>query len=143
MKIDATYTFQADRARVWARLLDPEALRTCIPGCESLVAAGADRWTARLSVGAGPIRGMYTGTVAIVDQREPGALTLEVEGRGTPGFVKGSAVITLTGEGTITQVTVAADGQVGGTVAAVGQRMLAGVARTLMNQFFECLGKGL
>ncbi len=143
MRIEATYDLSVGRAVVWSRLLDADALRACIPGCESLIPSGPDRWDTTLAVGAGPIRGKYTGTVAIVDQHEPGLLTLRVEGKGMPGFVKGSAVITLTEEGTRTRVSVAADGQVGGTVAAVGQRMLTGVARMLMDQFFDCVGKAV
>lgn len=141
MKLEASYNLPADRATVWARLLDADALRSCIPGCQSLVASGADRWAATLSVGAGPIRGTYTGTVALVDQVAPGTLTLQVDGKGLPGFVKGSAVITLAEQGSGTRLSVDADGQVGGTVAAVGQRMLSGVARMLMDQFFACIGR--
>ncbi len=141
MRIDATYGLPAGRAEVWSRLLQADALRACIPGCQSLEASGPDRWDAKLSIGAGPIRGTYTGTVAIVDQAEPDSLTLEVDGKGLPGFVKGKALITLVENGTGTTVTVGADAQVGGTVAAVGQRMLTGVARMLMDQFFACLGR--
>lgn len=141
MRIDATYSLPAGRGEVWSRLLQADALRSCIPGCQSLDVSGADRWDARLSIGAGPIRGIYTGTVAIVDQTEPASLTLEVEGKGLPGFVKGRAVIGLVENGSGTTVTVGADAQVGGTVAAVGQRMLSGVARMLMDQFFACLGR--
>ena len=143
MKVEGTYAYPAPPDRVWTRLLDPQALRECIPGCESLEPAGEDRWSALLNVGAGPIRGRYNGSVAIADKREPLSYTLQVEGRGGPGFVKGTAHITLTPSGEGTQVGVTADGQVGGTVAAVGQRMLAGVAKVLMGQFFDCLATKL
>lgn len=139
MRVEGSYSFAAPPARVWIRLLDPEALRSCIPGCEALDAVGPDRWTAKLTVGAGPIRGRYDGAVAITDKHEPASYVLEVEGRGTPGFVKGTAHVSLVADGDGTRVDVAADGQVGGTVAAVGQRMLSGVARALMGQFFDCL----
>lgn len=143
MRIEGTFAFAAPPARVWTRLQDPDALRKCIPGCRELVASGPDRWTATLSVGAGPIRGTYTGSVAIRDKQEPVSYVLDVDGKGAPGFVKGSAGVTLAPDGTGTRVTVAADAQVGGTVAAVGQRMITGVARALMGQFFDCLGTEL
>lgn len=139
MKVEGSYSFPAPPERVWVALLDPQALRSCIPGCETLEANGTDRWTAKLTVGAGPIRGRYDGAVAITAKEQPTSYTLEVEGRGTPGFVKGTARVSLVAEGDGTRVDVSADGQVGGTVAAVGQRMLSGVARALMTQFFECL----
>ncbi len=143
MKIEGSWVYAAPPERVWQRLLDSEALRSCIPGCKSLEATGEERWDATLSVGVGPIRGIYTGKVAIVQKNEPLSYTLELEGKGAPGFVKGTAQVTLTPVPEGTRVDVNADGQVGGTVAAVGQRMLSGVARQLMGQFFDCLKGGL
>ena len=139
MKVEGAYSFPAPPERVWGLLLDPDNLRGCIPGCESLTETGPDRWDATLKVGVASIRGTYKSKVAIVDKQEPTSYTLQVEGSGGPGFVKGSAKITLTPEGEGTRVAVDGDGQVGGTVAGVGQRMLGGVAKMLMNQFFECL----
>jgi carbon monoxide dehydrogenase subunit G len=92
-----------------------------------------------MTVGVAAIKGTYKGKVAIVDRQPPQQYTLEVEGSGGPGFVKGTAVISLAPEGEGTQVSVAGDGQVGGMLAGVGQRMLPGVAKMLMNQFFDCL----
>jgi carbon monoxide dehydrogenase subunit G len=92
-----------------------------------------------MKVGVAAIRGTYKGKVAIVDKRPPTSYTLQIEGSGGPGFVKGSAKIALAPEGEGTGVKVDGDGQVGGMLAGVGQRMLPGVAKMLMNQFFECL----
>jgi carbon monoxide dehydrogenase subunit G len=92
-----------------------------------------------MRVGVAAIKGTYKGKVAIVDKEPPTAYTLEVEGSGGPGFVKGTARISLEPEGSGTRVKVEGDGQVGGMLAGVGQRMLPGVAKMLMNQFFECL----
>jgi carbon monoxide dehydrogenase subunit G len=64
---------------------------------------------------------------------------LDVEGSGGPGFVKGTARISLIADGDETKVTVDGDGQVAGMLAGAGQRMLPGVAKLLMNQYFECL----
>lgn len=119
--------------------MDPESLRGCIPGCESLTETGPQQWDTLLKVGVASIRGTYKGKVAIVDQDEPHAYTLQVEGSGGQGFVKGTARISLTPEGDTTRVHVDGDGQVGGMIAGVGQRMLGGAAKMLMNQFFECL----
>lgn len=139
MKVEGSYAYPATPERVWARLLDPAALRSCIPGCEALEPSGPDRWTAKLSVGVGPVRGRYDGSVAIANKREPVSYTLEIEGSGSPGFVRGTAQVSLVAGDAGTRVDVTAEAQVGGTVAAVGQRMLSGVAKTLMGQFFDCL----
>lgn len=143
MKLAGVYSFDATPDRVWAMLLSPEALKNCIPGCEKLEPTGDDMYNATMKVGVAAIRGNYAGKVRIADKDEPNSYTLHVEGSGGPGFVRGEARISLTPNGSSTTVSVDADGQVGGTVAGVGQRMLGGVAKMLMNQFFDCLRKQL
>jgi carbon monoxide dehydrogenase subunit G len=139
MKVEGAYTFPGQPQQVWDLLLDPESLRSCIPGVETLTETSPDHWDAVMRVGVAAIKGTYKGKVAIVDKQAPDSYTLEVEGSGGPGFVKGSAKITLAASDAGTQVKVDGDGQVGGMLAGVGQRMLPGVAKMLMNQFFECL----
>jgi uncharacterized protein len=139
MKVEGVYTFPGPPQQVWDLLLDPDSLRTCIPGAESLTETSADHWDAVLRVGVAAIKGTYKGKVAIVDRVPPTSYVLQVEGSGGPGFVKGSAKVTLEPEGDGTRVKVDGEGQVGGMLAGVGQRMLPGVAKMLMNQFFECL----
>src|SRR6185436_1493347 len=127
MKVEAVYSFPAAPEKVWELLLDPESLRSCIPGAESLTETGPDHWDAVMKVGVAAIKGTYKGKVGIVEKAEPSSYVLQVEGSGGPGFVKGSAKVTLTAEGDNTQVTVDGEGQVGGMLAGVGQRMLPGV----------------
>jgi carbon monoxide dehydrogenase subunit G len=139
MKVEGVYTFPGPPQQVWDLLLSADSLRACIPGVESLTETGPDHWDAVMRVGVAAIKGTYKGKVAIVDQQPPNSYTLEVEGSGGPGFVKGIARISLEPDGAGTRVKVDGDGQVGGMLAGVGQRMLPGVAKMLMNQFFECL----
>ena len=140
MKVEGAYSFPGPPQKVWDLLLDPESLRACIPGVETLTETSPDHWDAVMRVGVAAIKGTYKGKVAIVDKAAPNGYTLQVEGSGGPGFVKGSAKISLHADGdNATRVAVDGDGQVGGMLAGVGQRMLPGVAKMLMNQFFECL----
>ncbi len=139
MKVEGVYSFPGQPEPVWELLLNPDSLRACIPGVESLTETSEDHWDAVMKVGVAAIRGTYKGKVGIVDKQAPTSYTLQVEGSGGPGFVKGSAKVTLAADGDNTRVTVDGDGQVGGMLAGVGQRMLPGVAKMLMNQFFECL----
>ena len=64
----------------------------------------------------------------MTDRRAPERYTLTVNGRGRPGFVNGSATLTLTEAdgGAQTRVDVAGRAQVGGTIARFGQRLLGG-----------------
>ena len=143
MKVEGSYTFDAPRDRVWTVLLNPDSLKNCIPGCESMTATGEDQYEATMKVGVAAIRGTYKGKVRITDKEEPNRYKLLVDGTGGAGFVRGEAQIELVEQGQSTQVNVHGDGQVGGTVAGVGQRMIGGVAKMLMGQFFDCLKKQL
>src|SRR3981081_977890 len=139
MKVEGVYTFAGQPQQVWEVLLNPDSLRACIPGVESLTETSPDHWDAVLKVGVAAIKGTYKSKVAIADKAPPNEYTLLVEGSGGPGVVKGSAKISLEADGEGTRVRVEGDGQVGGMLAGVGQRMLPGGAQMLMNQFFECL----
>jgi carbon monoxide dehydrogenase subunit G len=139
MEISGTYTFNAQPERVWNLLMDPAVLSSCIPGCERFEPAGDDRYTVTLTVGIAAITGTYSGTVHLVDQMPPTSYRLVVEGQGRPGFVKGSSAVALKADGDATEVTVTADVQTGGLIARVGQRLIGGVAKMMMDRFFGCL----
>ena len=143
MKVEGTYTFDAPRDRVWTMLMNPDALKNCVPGIESLSPTGENAYEASLKVGVGAIRGNYKSTISLTDIAEPSSYKMNVEGKGGSGFVKGVATIELAEQGDQTVLNVVGDGNVGGPVAGVGQRMLGGVAKMLMGQFFECLKKQL
>src|ERR687885_970761 len=114
MKVEGLYSFPGPQDKVWDLLLDQENLRHCIPGVESLTETAPDHFDAVMKVGVAAIKGTYKGKVAIVDKQEPSGYTLQVEGSGGPGFVKGAAKISLSQNGSGTTVTVDGDGQVGG-----------------------------
>src|SRR5215216_260997 len=117
MKVEGDYTFPGAPEQVWELLLDPESLRACIPGVQTLTETSPDHFDAVMSVGVAAIRGTYKGKVGIVDKTAPQSYTLQVEGSGGPGFVKGTAKIALQAEGDGTHVHVDGDGQVGGMLA--------------------------
>jgi carbon monoxide dehydrogenase subunit G len=143
VKVEGSYTFDAPRERVWSVLLDADALKNCVPGCEGLTPTGDNAYEANLKVGVAAIRGNYKGNIRLTDLVEPSSYKMQVDGRGGAGFVRGVASVELEDQGGSTIVKVDGDGNVGGTVAGVGQRMLGGVAKMLMGQFFECLKKQL
>ena len=139
MDITGSFTFNAPPDRVWALLMDPAVLSSCIPGCQRFEPDGVDRYNVTLAVGLAAITGTYTGTVVLTDMVPETSYGLVVEGQGRPGFVKGSSAIVLRAEGATTVVDVSAAVQTGGPIARVGQRLIGSVAKMMLDKFFECL----
>jgi carbon monoxide dehydrogenase subunit G len=139
MDITGTYTFNAPPEKVWAMMLDPAAIASCIPGCERLEPDGTDRYKAAITIGMAAITGKYEGTVIISDKVEPSSYTLSVEGQGRPGFVKGQAKIAIRADGANTIVDVTGTAQTGGTIARLGQRLIGSAAKMMQDRFFACM----
>jgi uncharacterized protein len=139
MDISGSYTFPAPRDRVWALLMDPAVISSCIPGCDRFEPDGEDRYKIALTVALAAITGNYEGTVVLADKVDQTSYRLIVEGQGRAGFVKGDSVIALKDHDASTDVEVTATVQIGGPVARVGQRLIGGVAKMMMDRFFACL----
>ncbi len=141
MKLTGEFTFNAPREKVWQALNDISTLQKHMPGCESLEQVGPDEYKALLKIGVAAIKGTYNATLGIRDRVAPERYTLTVEGKGAPGFVKGEGQVTLIEQGDKTVLRYAGDLQVGGLIARVGQRLIAGVTESMTRQFFEGLGR--
>jgi len=139
MDIFATYTFNAPVERVWDLLMDPNAISSCIPGCDKFELVGEDRYNITLTVAMAAITGSYQGTVALTDKTLHQSYKLVMEGQGRPGFVKGTSVIALRADGEATAVDVSGAVHTGGPIARLGQRLIGGVAKMTMDRFFACL----
>ena len=139
MKIEGTHELRASRARVYAALLDPAVLARCIPGCERLEATGEHAYATTLRAGVGAIKGVFTGNVRLEELRPPEHYRISVDGKGQPGFLKGTGALDLEERDGATVIKYAGDVQVGGTIASVGQRMIQGAAKMMAAQFFTAL----
>ena len=139
MDIFGSYTFNAPIDRVWDLLMDPNAISSCIPGCDRFEPDGEDRYKVTLSVAMAAITGTYQGTVELTDKTLHESYRLVMEGHGRPGFVKGTTAIALRADGGATAVDVTGSVQTGGTIARLGQRLVGGVAKMMMDRFFACL----
>jgi hypothetical protein len=139
MKIEGTQEIQAPRDRVYSALTDPEILRRCIPGCESLEKTAEDTYSATLKAGVGSIKGAFKGEVRLEDMRPPEHYRIVVEGKGALGFAKGSADFDLVEKEAFTVIQYSGELQIGGTIAGVGQRMIQGAAKVMASRFFAAL----
>jgi carbon monoxide dehydrogenase subunit G len=143
MKVAGTSILNAPRERMWQSLNNPAFLKLCLPGCESMEAIGPDQYQATLTVGIAVVKGKYTGTVTLSEKEPPQRFTLQVQGKGTGGFLQGTGVLELAEDLQGTKVTYQGDVQVGGPIASVGQRLLEGAAKMMVGQFFTAVNKQL
>jgi uncharacterized protein len=140
MKVEGRFIFPASVQPVWDLLTDPQSLQACTPGCKRLSEIGPDQFEATMEIGIGPIKGTFHGKIQMKEKNPPSSYKLIVEGSGAAGFVRGEGALTLEEEESDkTAVLVSGDGQVGGVMAGVGQRLMEGVAKQLMGQFFKCM----
>ena len=94
-----------------------------------------------MKIALASVSGLFEGKVTIADPNPPTGYRLIVEGSGKIGFLKGDGVLTLAPLGETTSVTYVGEVHVGGTIAAVGQRLLDMTAKMLIKRFFECLSE--
>ncbi len=141
MKMQGNHTLQAPRDKVWDFLMDPESIAKVMPGCERLEEVRPDTFEATLKLGIAAVQGTYIGSVQLLDKTPPSHYRMMVDGSGTPGFVKGEATIDLEEKDGETVLTYSADVQVGGLIANVGQRMISGVAKMIVNQSLKKLAE--
>jgi hypothetical protein len=141
MKIEGSHNIAAPPDRVFASLVDPTVLQQAIPGCEKMEQTGEDDYHAHLKLGLASIKGSYVGKVRLTDKAPPHKFTLHLEGKGGPGFVKGTTAIELKPEGQGTKLQFSADVQVGGLIASVGSRVIEAAAKKLAGEFFQKFAK--
>lgn len=139
MKISGRSTVPAGQERAYALLQAPEVLARCMPGCEALDKIGEGEYAMRMKMSLASMSGLFQGKVRVTDQNPYTSFRLIVEGTGRIGFMKGDGVLHLAPNSPDTTVTFEGDVQVGGTIAAVGQRLIESTAKMLIKKFFDRL----
>ena len=128
----------ASRDTVWKALNDPEILKACIPGCESLEKISDTELEATVGVKMGPVKARFSGKVELTNLNPPSSYTISGEGKGgVAGFAKGGADVTLVEEGAETVLSYRVNADVGGKIAQLGSRLIASTSKKLATQFFE------
>jgi uncharacterized protein len=123
--------------RVWEALNDPEVLKACIPGCESIERVSDAEYAVAMVAAVGPVKARFSGKLKLADLNPPHSYSIAFEGSGgAAGFGKGSAHVELVPESDSTRLRYTANASVGGKLAQVGSRLIDGVARKMADDFF-------
>lgn len=139
MKIAGSATLAVPLEQAYAMMQDPEVLARAMPGCESLETIGPDEYRMKMKMAMASLSGAFDGKVRITDKQPPSSFKLIVEGNGKIGFMKGEGLLKLSEAPGGTNVAYEGDVQVGGTIAAVGQRLIDATAKMMIKKFFEKL----
>jgi carbon monoxide dehydrogenase subunit G len=134
----------APRETVWEKLNDPEVLKACIPGCESLEVIGDHEFQAVAVNKVGPVKARFKGKVRLTDLDPPNGYKISGEGDGgVAGFAKGGAEVKLTPKDDGTVLTYKVEAQIGGKLAQLGQRLVNGAAKKMADEFFDKFAKAV
>jgi carbon monoxide dehydrogenase subunit G len=130
--------------KVWRGLNDPEVLKACIAGCESIEKVSDSEYKVVIVAAVGPVRAKFSGKLLLADLNPPNSYSLSFEGSGgAAGFGKGGAQVSLKSEGASTRLSYSAKASVGGKLAQVGSRLIDGVARKMADDFFAAFNEKL
>ena len=137
MEMSGSRTVPADIETTWRALNDPEVLKACIAGCESVERASDNEYRLTMTARVGPVSARFTGRIILSDIVAPTSYTLSFEGQGgAAGFAKGEARVALTDNKPGTRIDYQAKAQVGGKLAQIGSRLIDGAAAKVADDFF-------
>jgi carbon monoxide dehydrogenase subunit G len=141
MKLAGERIIPAAQDQVWTALNDPQVLKTCIPGCESVEPVEDGGYTVLMLAKVGPVSARFKGRILLADLAPPTSYTLSFEGQGgVAGFGKGTARVRLQPAddqdrpGTVLRFE--AEAQVGGKLAQIGSRLIDSTAARMTEDFF-------
>ncbi len=138
MNITGQQIIGKPQAITWSAITDPEVLKDCIPGCDSMEKVSDNEYRVIMMARVGPVSAKFRGRIFIADIDAPNSYRLVFEGEGgVAGFAKGEARVTLAPDGESTALSYSAQAAIGGKLAQVGARLIDGVAKKMAEQFFK------
>lgn len=144
MEMTGEQLIPAAQAEVWRGLNDPDMLKSCISGCESIERLSDTEYTVVTTATIGPVKARFRGKLQLAELNPPNSYTLYFDGQGgAAGFGKGSAQVSLATEGSGTRLSYAVKAQVGGKLAQIGSRLIDGVAKKLADDFFAAFNQNI
>ena len=138
MDFTGRYLISAPPQVVWTALNDPQVLKTCIPGCQSIAKDDDSHFQAVATLKIGPVKATFKANIALTEMDPPRRCVLKGEGQGgVAGFARGEAEVLLAPEGDGTALSYTAKASVGGKLAQIGSRLIDATSRKMADDFFN------
>ena len=142
MEMTGEQIIPAAQAEIWRGLNDPEVLKACISGCESIEKVTDAEYRVLTTAAIGPVKAKFKGKLLLADLDPPNSYSLSFDGQGgAAGFGKGTAKVSLSAAGAGTRLSYAVKAQVGGKLAQLGSRLIDGVAKKMTDDFFVAFNR--
>ena len=138
MEMSGEQLVPAPQQAVWNGLNDPEVLKACVPGCESITPSGDNEYQVLMVARVGPVSAKFKGKLTLSDVQPPSSYSIAFEGQGgAAGFAKGGARVRLSAQGESTRLEYDVKANVGGKLAQIGSRLVDAAAKKVANDFFR------
>jgi hypothetical protein len=138
MEMSGEQLIPASQQDTWNALNDPEVLKACVPGCETIERSGDNEYQVAMVARVGPVSAKFKGKLTLSDINPPTSYSIAFEGQGgAAGFAKGGAKVRLSPEGADTRLAYDAKANVGGKLAQIGSRLVDAAARKVADEFFR------
>jgi uncharacterized protein len=142
MEMSGEERIPASQADTWAALNDPEMLKACVPGCETIDRLAENEYQVMMVARIGPVSAKFKGKLVLSDLNPPHAYAIAFEGQGgAAGFGKGSAQVQLAPDGEGTKLSYQVKASVGGKIAQIGSRLVDAAARKIAQDFFAAFNE--
>jgi carbon monoxide dehydrogenase subunit G len=142
MEMSGEERIPASQADTWAALNDPETLKACVPGCESIERVADEEYQVLMVARIGPVSAKFKGRLTLSDLNPPTSYSIAFEGQGgAAGFGKGAAQVQLSPDGEATLLRYQVKASVGGKLAQIGSRLVDAAARKISQDFFSAFGE--
>jgi hypothetical protein len=142
MEMSGEERIPATQDATWAALNDPEILKACVPGCESIESVEQNEYQVLMVARIGPVSAKFKGKLVLSDLNPPHSYAIAFDGQGgAAGFGKGSAQVQLAPEGAGTLLRYQVKASVGGKLAQIGSRLVDAAARKIAQDFFAAFNE--
>jgi uncharacterized protein len=138
MEMTGEQLIPASQQDTWKALNDPDVLKACVPGCESITLVNENEYQVQMTARVGPVSAKFRGRLSLFDIKPPTSYSLAFEGQGGPaGFAKGAAQVKLVPEKDQTRLIYDVKASVGGKLAQIGSRLIDAAAKKVADEFFS------
>lgn len=144
MQLSGKHSVNEDLSTVWDMLMNPEVLARIVPGISKLERIDDKSFESTMEVKIGPVSGSFKGTLVFEEINVHKSTRMRISQYSKMG--NADAVVSLNFASRTThqtELTYNGNVKLAGMLANTGQRLIGGVADSLIRQFFSNLDKEL